>query len=198
MIFAKKATYDWLIVGLGNVGARYDGTRHNVGFACLDAFIKKHGATAYKEKMRAYLAETTVAGNRCLLAKPTTLMNLSGEAVAAITKYYKIPLDRVIVISDDIALDPGRIRVRPSGSHGGHNGLRNIIDCCGGDTFARVRIGVGAKPNPDYDLAAWVLGCYKGEDAEKIRQALDRGADAVETILTSGAEPAMNLYNRQV
>lgn len=197
MIFAKKAAYDHLIVGLGNIGARYDGTRHNVGFACLDRFTALHPATPYKEKMRALLAETTVEGKRCLLAKPTTLMNLSGEAVAAITRFYKIPLERVIVISDDIALAPGRIRVRPAGSCGGHNGLRNIIDCCGGDSFPRVRIGVGAKPNPEYDLANWVLSCYKGEDKEQIEEALVRAAKAVETVITAGAEQAMNLFNRQ-
>ena len=197
-LFAPKGTFEWLIVGLGNIGAKYDGTRHNVGFACVDEIAKKTAFAPYKEKFQARLTECEWEGKRCLVAKPTTFMNLSGEAVGAILRFYKIPIDRLIVISDDVELDAGRLRVRPSGSHGGHNGLRNIIDVCGSENFARVRIGVGKKPHPDYDLADWVLSCYKGEDGDKVRAGIVRAADAVLTIITKGVEYAMNQFNRQV
>lgn len=199
MFFSKpKGVFDRLIVGLGNIGAKYDGTRHNVGFACIDELEKKYQFKPYKEKFRALITECEIKGERCLIAKPTTFMNLSGESVSEIVKFYKIPMQKVIVFSDDIDLDAGRLRIRPSGSCGGHNGLRNIIDCCQSDAFVRIRVGIGKKPHPDYDLKDWVLSCYKGEDAERIKAAISRAADAVSVIISDGCEAAMTEYNRQV
>lgn len=198
MFFKKNnSSYDYLIVGLGNIGARYNGTRHNVGFECVGELEKMFVFKPYKEKFKAQISECEIAGARCLVAKPVTFMNLSGEAVKAITAFYKIPMDKVIVISDDIELDAGRLRVRRNGSHGGHNGLRNIIDNCGSSDFPRVKIGVGKKPHPEYDLADWVLSCYKGEDGDKVRAAITNAAKAVCEIIKNGADSAMNIYNRQ-
>ncbi len=193
MIFAKKSKYDRLIVGLGNIGLKYDGTRHNVGFACVDAVADKQLAS-FKPWKKSLVADCKIAEERCLLAKPTTYMNLSGEAVKELTDYYGIPLDRVIVISDDIELAPGRLRIRKSGGHGGQNGLRNIISLCG-DGFARIRIGTGSKPNPEYDLAAWVLSKYTGEDGEAVRLGISNAAEAVSAIIEKGIDKAMTEFN---
>lgn len=198
MFFRKNnSSYDYLIVGLGNIGARYNGTRHNVGFECVNELEKMFVFKPYKEKFKAQISECEIGGKRCLVAKPVTFMNLSGEAVKAITAFYKIPMGNVIVVSDDIELDAGRLRVRRNGSHGGHNGLRNIIDLCGTSEFPRVKIGVGKKPHPEYDLADWVLSCYKGEDGDKIKVAIGSAAKAVCEIIKNGADSAMNIYNRQ-
>ena len=198
MFFKKSSSnYDYLIVGLGNIGARYNGTRHNVGFECVNELEKTFVFKPYKEKFKAQISECDIGGKRCLVAKPVTFMNLSGEAVKAITAFYKIPMDKVIVVSDDIELDAGRLRIRRNGSHGGHNGLRNIIALCGTSEFPRVKIGVGRKPHPDYDLADWVLSCYKGEEGDKIKAAIPTAAKAVAEIIKNGADSAMNIYNRQ-
>ena len=198
MFFRKNnSSYDYLIVGLGNIGARYNGTRHNVGFECVNELEKMFVFKPYKEKFKAQISECEIGGKRCLVAKPVTFMNLSGEAVKAITAFYKIPMGNVIVVSDDIELDAGRLRVRRNGSHGGHNGLRNIIDLCGTSEFPRVKLGVGKKPHPEYDLADWVLSCYKGEDGDKIKVAIGSAAKAVCEIIKNGADSAMNIYNRQ-
>ena len=195
----NKSTYDHLIVGLGNIGPTYEGTRHNVGFVCVEKIAQSADAAPFKSTRRkAETTECRIGGERCLIAKPTTYMNLSGEAVRELTDYYGIPIEKVIVISDDIELDPGRLRIRKSGGHGGQNGLRNIIDVCGSDCFARVRIGTGKKPCPEYDLAAWVLSRYTGEDGELIKKGISRAADAVVSIITDGIEKAMSEYNRQV
>ncbi len=199
MFFGKsKSTYDCLIVGLGNIGIKYDGTRHNMGFATVDELEKKLTFKPWKEKFKAYITECEIAGKRCLVAKPLTFMNLSGEAVRAIVAFYKIPISSIIVISDDIDLDPGRIRVKRNGSDGGQRGLRSIIEYCGSSDFPRIKIGVGKKPHPDYDLADWVLSRYSGEEGEKIKAGIENAAKAVIEIVKNGADSAMNIYNRQV
>lgn len=199
MIFKKEKTaFDYLIVGLGNIGMKYEGTRHNVGFACVDTLSTKVSFKPYKNKFKAEITECMINGNRCLVAKPTTFMNLSGEAVAEIIKFYKIPIEKVIVISDDVDTEQGRIRIRKSGNHGGQNGLRNIIDMCGSNNFPRVRIGIGRSGHPDFNMVDWVLSCYKGEEGEKVKSAINNAADAVISIITDGIDKAMTKYNRQV
>lgn len=192
----EKSAYDFAIVGLGNPGAKYEGTRHNVGFNCVDIIAKTYSASFSKNKYNALFGEADIAGMRCLIIKPQTFMNLSGEAVVPILKFYKIPPQNCIIIFDDISLDVGRLRLRRSGSHGGHNGMRNIIEQSGTDDFMRIKIGVGKKPHPDYDLADWVLSCFKGDDKDKIGESLKTAALAAECIISNGIEDAMNKYNR--
>lgn len=185
----------YIITGLGNPGREYDNTRHNVGFAALDCIARKAGAEVRRIKFKSLCGDAVVAGHRVLLLKPQTYMNLSGQAVGEAVEFYKIPMDRVIILCDDIYLKPGKIRIRPKGSSGGHNGLKNIIYLTGTDVFPRVRIGVGEKPHPDYDLADWVLGRPAGEEAQSLLGAVERVAEAVETILTNGVPEAMSRFN---
>ncbi len=147
----------WLIAGLGNPEAKYDGTRHNAGFAALDYLAGKWGITVSKTKFQGLWGQGEVDGHKVVLLKPLTYMNLSGDSIAPLAGFFKIPADHVIVLCDDITQAPGKLRIRPSGSAGGHNGLKSIIARLGGENFPRIRIGVGAKPRPDYDLAA---GCW--------------------------------------
>ncbi len=172
MIFKKSASFDWLVVGLGNPGDKYENTRHNVGFMSADLLMSENGGKFNKNKMNAVFGECTVGKMRILVAKPQTFMNLSGEAVLAISKFYKIPLDRIIVIFDDISADVGNVRIRRKGSHGGHNGMKNIIALMGSAAICRVKIGLGAKPHPDYNLADWVLSKFPKEQAEDLQQAI--------------------------
>ena len=155
----------WLIAGLGNPEAKYDGTRHNAGFAALDYLSGKWGISVSKTKFQGLWGQGEVDGHKVVLLKPLTYMNLSGDSIAPLAGFFKIPADHVIVLCDDITQNPGKLRIRPSGSAGGHNGLKSIIARLGGDGFPRIRIGVGAKPRPDYDLADWVLGKFPAEDA---------------------------------
>ena len=196
-LFGKKSSpgVSWLIVGLGNTGDKYDGTRHNVGFDVIDALADKLDIPVQRLKFRALTNTATVAGEKVLLMKPVTYMNLSGEAVATAADFYKIPPERIIVISDEVALPPGKLRVRPSGSAGGHNGLKNIIAHLHSEQFPRIRIGVGGKPHPDYDMADWVLGKPQGEDAAAIADAVKRAADAVEYYIKEGPDRAMSKFN---
>ncbi len=199
MIFKKnKSVYDFLVVGLGNIGAKYDGTRHNVGFAAIDTLETKLKFKPYKNKFKAQITDTEIGTKRCLIAKPTTYMNLSGEAVSEIARFYGIPIENIIVISDDVDIDAGRLRIRKSGSHGGQNGLRNIIDVMGSNNFVRVRIGTGKPSHPDFDMINWVLSSYKGEEGELIKAGINNAADAVISIVTEGIDKAMTKYNRQV
>lgn len=195
MIF-KKPTYDFLVVGLGNPGLQYEKTRHNVGFMSADLLMKKAGGEFTKHKMDAHFGECEIGKKRILVMKPQTFMNNSGTAVSAVSKFYKIPADKIIIISDDISLDVGRIRIRRKGSHGGHNGLKDIFQLMGTDSIMRVKIGVGAKPHPDYDLADWVLGKFPKEDEENLGTALDNSVKAIEEIIKRGIDSAMNKYSK--
>ena len=170
MIFSKKPTFDWLIVGLGNPGLQYESTRHNVGFMTVDLLMKQNEGDFNKHKFEAVFGECDIGKNRVLLVKPQTYMNNSGEAVAPLAKFYKIPAENIIVVSDDISLEPGKLRIRRKGSDGGHNGLKSICNYIG-DNYPRVKMGVGAKPHPDYDIKDWVLAKFPKEDEKQIAQS---------------------------
>jgi PTH1 family peptidyl-tRNA hydrolase len=185
-----------LVVGLGNPGAKYEYTRHNAGFLAMDMICNRFGARCDRVKYKALIGEATVAGKRILLMKPQTFMNNSGEAIIEAVNFYKIPPENVIVISDDITLDVGRVRIRKSGSAGGHNGLKSIIAHLGSDTFPRVKLGVGQKPHPEYDLVDWVLGKFPPADLEKLREATAVVPNAIELLINGEAEKAMNTYNK--
>ena len=169
MLLRSSSGCDFLVVGLGNPGSKYWNTRHNVGYAALDALAKDLGVTVDRVKFQGLTAQANLDGHKLILLKPTTYMNLSGQSVQAAAKFYKVPPEHILVLSDDISLDPGRLRVRKSGSAGGHNGLKSIIASIGSQDFPRIKIGVGAKPHPDYDLADWVLLVGGGEDLPKIQ-----------------------------
>ena len=198
MFFVRKSNsggVEWLIVGLGNPGDKYEATRHNVGFMVADELGERQRAPIQKLKFKALTSLFTISGEKVLVMKPVTYMNLSGEAVRPAADFYKISPDHVLVISDDTALAVGRLRIRRGGSAGGHNGLKSIIQHLGTDQFPRLRVGVGEKPHPDYDLADWVLGRFTGEDKKAIDAAVKRAADGVECILKDGLEQGMNRFN---
>lgn len=186
---------EYIIAGLGNPGDKYELTRHNAGFMALDALAAKLGVKVDRIKFKSLCGDAKLCGRRVLLLKPHTFMNLSGEAIRDAAAFYKIPMDHVIVLYDDISLPVGKIRVRPKGSDGGHNGIKNIIYLSGTDVFPRVKIGVGQKPRPDYDLVAWVLGKLPEDQREDFGDALNRTISAVETILNEGTAKAMNDFN---
>ncbi len=192
---APTGTVEYLIVGLGNVGTQYEGTRHNAGFMAVDRLASKFKFDIKKIKYKSLCGEVMLSGKRCLVIKPTTFMNLSGQAVAQAMEFYKIPTDRVIVLYDDISLPISKLRVRRKGSDGGHNGIKNIIYLTGKDDFPRVKIGVGEKPNPAMDLADWVLSRFKKEEYEDLSPALDNAVSCVELIVSGKIDEAMNKYN---
>ena len=195
MIFKTTGGVKWLVVFLGNPGPRYEGTRHNAGFMAADAMAEAKGLSINRARFKALTAVCDIGGENVLLMKPQTFMNLSGEAAAQAVKFYKIPPDHVIVVSDEISLPIGKLRVRKKGSAGGHNGLKSIIACLGTDQFPRIRMGVGAPPHPDYDMADWVLSAFKNQDAEDMRAAAEKAAEAVECYILHGPDKTMNLYN---
>lgn len=185
----------WLIVGLGNPGLEYEKTRHNAGFLTMAEIAKESGVTLSQMKFRSDCAEAMVGEVRCLLMKPTTYMNNSGVAVAAAAQFYKIPPEQVLVIYDDITLPPGKLRLRRKGSAGGHNGIKSIIAELGTETFPRIRVGVGAKPNPQYDLADWVLSKFTEEEMAALQPALEQAADGAKLIVAGKMDQAMNQYS---
>ena len=195
MFFKKTGAVSWLIVFLGNPGPRYEMTRHNAGFMAADAMAKEKNLSINKARFKALTATCEIGGESVLLMKPQTFMNLSGEAVSQAARFYKIPPEHVIVVSDEISLPIGKLRIRTKGSAGGHNGMKDIIAKLGTDAFPRVRIGVGAPPHPDYDMADWVLSTFKNQDAEDMLAAAARAAEAVQCYITQGADRAMNRFN---
>ncbi len=196
-MFLKKdsGAVSWLLVCLGNPGDKYENTRHNVGFMVADEIAERQKKPIQRLKFKALTNVFSISGEKVLVMKPITYMNLSGEAVRQAADFYKIPPGRILVISDDTALPVGRLRIRQKGSAGGHNGLKNIIQHLGTDQFPRLRVGVGEKPHPDYDLADWVLGKFQGEDKKTIDHAVKRAADAVECIMAEGLDRAMGKFN---
>lgn len=194
-LFSKSGGVAWIVVFLGNPGPKFNGTRHNVGFMTADKCEAATGAKIRKARDKALTDRIDVAGEGVLLMKPQTYMNLSGDAVGPAARFYKVPAARVIVVSDDISLPVGKLRVRSKGSAGGHNGLKSIISALGTDAFPRVKVGVGAPPHPDYDMVDWVLGTFKNQDAAEIDAAVDQAWEAVVCYITQGAEAAMNKFN---
>lgn len=192
--FFKKSKINYLIVGLGNPGDKYKNTRHNAGFLAVDHIINEKNISSKKIKHHAEIFETTIANNRIILAKPLTFMNLSGDAVADLLSYYKIPIGNLIVLVDDISLPPGNLRIRRKGSAGGHNGLKDIIFKTGDDTFLRIKIGVGAKPDR-WNLADWVLSEISSCDREKIDIAIKNAYTALELIINGKIDDAMSKFN---
>ena len=187
----------FIIAGLGNPTLRYDGTRHNVGFEVIDTLADKYNIAVETRKSRALIGKGIIAGQKVILVKPQTYMNLSGESIGALADYYKIDEENeLLVIYDDVSLDVGQLRIRRKGSAGGHNGIKNIIAHLGTDVFPRIKVGVGEKPK-GYDLADYVLGHFSGEDREIMRESYRKAADAVEMILEGDLSGAMNTYNKK-
>ena len=192
---SPSAPITHIVVGLGNIGEQYEKTRHNVGFVALDRIAKAVGAKVDRVKFHAYVGECRIGENRVLLMKPTTLMNRSGLAVGEAAAFYKIPAERIIVLHDEISFAPGLMRIRRKGSAGGHNGLKSLIEAVG-DNFPRIKIGVGQKPSPDYDLADWVLGKMPKSDIEAFEARLDDIYDAVRLTVLGNIDEAMQKYSK--
>lgn len=195
-MFSKNSGgYEYLIVGLGNPGAKYEMTRHNAGFLAVDLFAIKENFNIKKLKFHALVGDVKIDGKKCLVMKPQTFMNNSGESVGEAAKFYKIPPENIVVISDDISLDVGNIRIKRKGSAGGHNGLKSIIAHLGSENFIRIKVGVGKKPFADYDLADWVLGRFPKDKESDLKQALENAVDSIPYIVNNQIDKAMNLYN---
>ena len=195
MLFGKKPSDAWLIVGLGNPGKDYARSRHNAGWRALDILAQKLGCKIDKGKFQGLYGQCAYAGTKLFLLKPQTYMNLSGRSVLQLSAYYNIPPQRIIVLFDDISLEPGRLRVRPDGSAGGHNGIKSIIAELGSQEFPRVKIGVGAKPHPAYDLADWVLSSFSASEEKALVPALERAGEAALCIIDRGCPEAANRFN---
>ena len=185
----------FIVVGLGNPGRQYEGTRHNAGFLAVERIAEKHHADIRKIRFKGLVGECRLGGKKVLLLKPSTYMNLSGQSVTEAMRFYKLPPEKVLVLFDDINLEPGKLRIRRKGSDGGHNGMKNIIYLAGSDQFPRVKLGVGKKPHPDYDLADWVLSRFSDKERKELDTALENAAAAAELIAAGDVDRAMNLYN---
>ena len=194
---ATSAPVEYIVVGLGNPGLQYEKTRHNAGFILIDLLAQKYSTHVDRSKYKALVGEATIGGKRVLLMKPQTFMNLSGEAVGEAARFYKLDPSRVIVLSDDISLDVGKLRVRRKGSAGGHNGLKSIGEHLGSDEYPRLKIGVGQKPHPDYDLASWVLSNFSSEEYKKLTELYDTVAVGVEKIILGDIDAAMQICNKK-
>jgi len=195
MLFGKKSSIDWLVVGLGNPGMSYEGTRHNAGCEALAVLAKDAGIQLNKKQFKALTGTGEIAGKKVMLLFPQTFMNLSGEAVGAAMAFYKLQPEQLLVLSDDISLPVGGLRVRKKGSDGGQKGLRSIIGLIGSDQFPRVRIGIGAKPHPAYDLADWVLSKYKKDEQPLMQSAFENAAAAAKLVIAGKVDEAMNKYS---
>ena len=193
-MFGKKNDA-WLIVGLGNPGREYEKTRHNCGFRAIDVLSQKLGCKVDKLKFQGLYGQVNYAGGKLYLLKPQTYMNLSGRSVLQLSAYFHIPPQRIIVIFDDISLEPGRLRIRGDGSAGGHNGIKSIISELGSQEFPRVKVGVGAKAHPEQDLADWVLSSFSASEEKALESALERAAEAALCIIDKGVGEAANRYN---
>lgn len=191
----NNRSYDYIIAGLGNPGSRYEMTRHNAGFLAMDLLAIEEGFDIKKLRHHALVSDAVISGKKCLVMKPQTMMNASGEAVGEAAKFYKIPPERVLIVYDDISLDIGKTRIRRKGSAGGHNGIKSIIAHLGSENFPRVKIGVGKKPSPEYDLVSWVLGRFPKEQESDLKSALENSTKAVRLIVNDEMDRAMNLYN---
>lgn len=191
-----KSNITWLVVFLGNPGPKYDNTRHNAGFRAADTFAKANNFHMDRLKFHALTGDVLCGGERVLAMKPQTYMNLSGNAVREAAAFYKIPPDHVLVICDDVTAQPGHIRLRRKGSAGGHNGLKSIIQQLGTDQFPRIKLGVGAKPHPDYDLVDWVLGKFSPADSKRMDEAAEQTAQAIEVLLREGFDKASNRFSK--
>lgn len=196
MAFLRRSgPVEWLLVCLGNPGKQYENTRHNIGFMAADLLSERTGVKLNKLRYRALTGEVTLGGERVLVIKPQTYMNLSGEAVKLAGGFYKIPPQRVLVISDDVSLPLGKLRIRASGSAGGHNGLKNIIAHLGTDAFPRIKVGVGAPAHPEHEMVDWVIGNFTGEEKKVVRQALEKVLDAAVCVIEKGVGEAQNRFN---
>lgn len=192
---ASVGTPEFLVVGLGNPGNKYTLTRHNAGFLCLDMLSQKQNFKIDRLKFKSLISDTAINGHRCIVMKPQTFMNNSGEAVRECAAFYKISPENIIVIYDDISLDVGKLRIRRKGTDGGHNGIKSIIYHLNSDQFPRIKIGVGKKPHPDYDLADWVLSEFKKDEQKALEPALENACSALWLLLDSQIDKAMNQFN---
>ncbi len=195
MFFKKEGGFTWLLVGLGNPGAKYESTRHNMGFLAVDKLAELERFKFSKLRFKAWTAAAELGGQKVLVMKPQTYMNLSGEAVGQAARFYKIPPEHVLVISDDISLPIGKVRIRSGGSAGGHNGLKSIIAHLGSDQFPRIKVGVGMPDNADYDIADWVTGRPMGDEQKPLMEALDKAVAAVPVVIRDGVDKAQNKFN---
>lgn len=200
MFFSKReespsSGFDYLIAGLGNPGEQYAFTRHNAGFLALDEIASRAGIRVKSLKFKSLYGTGQIAGKKVVLIKPQTFMNASGEALRDAAQFYKIPMEKVIVLYDDISLDVGRLRIRRKGSDGGHNGIKSILYLTGSDQFPRIKLGVGKKPHPEMDLADWVLSRFTKEEGKLLEEAIDKAAQALELMIQDNTEEAMNRFN---
>lgn len=195
LTYASVGTPEFIVVGLGNPGRKYTLTRHNSGFLCVDMLSEKLNFRVDKLKFKSLIADTTIGGHRCIVMKPQTYMNNSGEAVRECANFYKIKPENIVVIYDDISLDVGKLRIRRKGTDGGHNGIKSIIYHLNSDQFPRIKLGCGKKPHPDYDLIDWVVSEFKKDELKALEPALENACKSIELLLNNQIDKAMNLYN---